>query len=100
MGLRYRRSAGATERTVGQSVFLANPEYGTVYRLNETGAALWRLLEEPTTLAEAAAVFRRAFPEAPADEIEQELDELLDALHEESLVEFDEGSASDEGGDR
>ena len=42
----FRRRDGVVERTVGPTSFLAVDDTGALYRLNETGTALWRLLDE------------------------------------------------------
>ena len=86
MTQRYRRNPKASERRMGDSVFLANPEYGTLYRLNETAAALWRLLENATSLDEAIEAFQGAFPDTPPEEIEEEVSAVFDDLHEEGLI--------------
>lgn len=86
MTVRYRRSPQATERRVGDVVFLASPEFGALYKLNETVSALWTLLEEPIDIDGAIAVFRQAFPETPAHEIEDEVTTMFFDLIEEGLV--------------
>lgn len=87
MSIVYRRSPQATERRVGESVFLANPEYGTLYRLSETVAALWNLLETPTDIHGAVEVFQQAFPDQPAADVEDQVTEMFFDLIEEGLVE-------------
>ena len=89
MNRHYRRNPNATERPMGRQTFLANPDYGTVYRANETVAALWRLLAEPTPHDEVVSVFQQAFPDTPRDRVAEELTEVLDDLYEEGLIEFD-----------
>lgn len=84
---RYRRGAGVEERRLGSAVFLAHPERGGIFRLNDTGSALWRLLEQPITPAAAVRVFRQAFPETPAADVHEGVLGLLDALVEDGLVE-------------
>jgi hypothetical protein len=84
---RFRRRAGVTERVVGSAVFLADGGAGSLYRLNETGSALWRLLAQPITVEDAVAVFRAAFPDRKAADVRDDVVGLLDALLEESLAE-------------
>jgi hypothetical protein len=95
---RFRRRDGVTERMVGSAVFLADGAAGSLYRLNETGSALWRLLARPVSVEEAIAVFRAAFPDRKADDVHDDVVGLLDALLEEALAE--EAPSDDEGGDR
>jgi len=83
-----------TERVVGSAVFLADGEAGSLYRLNETGSALWRLLARPVPVDEAVAVFRAAFPDRDAADVRDDVVGLLDALLEEVLIE--EAPADDE----
>ena len=83
----FRRKAGVTVRVVGSAVFLADGEAGSLYRLNETGSALWRLLERPVPVDEAVAVFRAAFPDRDAADVRNDVVGLLDALLEEVLIE-------------
>ena len=87
MTVRYRRSPHAKERRVGTSLFLANPERGTLLRVNETVAALWNLLATPASRAEATAVFRRAFPRVRRARIESDVRRMFDDLLAEGLVE-------------
>ena len=87
MTVRWQRNPAATERTVGRTVFLANEEIGTVYRLNDTVAALWHLLAEPTTIADAVATFCEAFPDEDTDELEGSVHVMVEDLIEEGLVE-------------
>ena len=83
----FRRRADLTERQLAATVFLAHPELGAVYRLNEMGSALWRLLARPISIDEAVLVFQQAFPDDPPETIDEQIRSLLDALIEEDLVE-------------
>jgi hypothetical protein len=87
MSPRYRRVAGVTERRVGASLFLANPQRGTVYRVNDTVAALWNLLATPATQEEAIATFHQAFPDADPDELATNVHTMLVDLLDEGLLE-------------
>ena len=87
MTVRYRRVAGVTERRVGTGLFLANPARGTVYRVNDTVAALWHLLAKPATQVEATATFRDAFPAADPHEIATNVYTMLTELLTEGLIE-------------
>jgi len=89
MSPRYRRHPAATERRVGGSLFLAQPGRGSLYRLNETVAALWNLLATPVTREEAVTVFRQAFPRVTAARLEHDVAMMIDDLLEEDLIEAD-----------
>ena len=92
MSIRYRRNPNATERRIGDQVFLANPEFDSLYRLNETVSALWNLLEEPMDIHAAVAVFHAAFPDEPPDELEEQVTTMFLDLIEEGLALPDESS--------
>jgi len=98
--IRFRRRAEVVERVVGTTVFLARDESGALYRLNETGTALWRLLAVPTSRVEAIAAFRAAFPDRSAREIGAAVTDLLEALVEESLIEPCATTSSRTGAER
>lgn len=87
MTRRYRRRPGVAWRELGADAFLARESDAAVYRANETAGALWRLLAEPHTAAEAAGVFRAAFPAAAPGRVERAIGELIERLVEEGLVE-------------
>ncbi len=87
MSVRYRRHPEAVERRVGGSLFLAQSGRGSLYRVNDTVAALWNLLATPTTDEEAVAVFRRAFPTVPAARIARDVAMMFADLLEERLIE-------------
>lgn len=83
----YRRRSDVTERNVERSVFLARQGRGAVYRLNETGSALWHLLAEPVRVEDAVEAFHAAFPDEPRARVARQLRDLLSVLLEEDLVE-------------
>ena len=73
-------------------MLLARPEGAEVYRLDPTGAALWRLFAEPLGAAEAVAALARAFPEVAHHRIEAEVSALIADLAGRGLIErFDGG---------
>ena len=75
-----------TAREVDDDVFLANADNDSIFHLNETGAALWRLLERPTSVEEASALLREAFPEVEGDRIQAHVAALVSELLEHGLV--------------
>ena len=91
MSARYRRHPGAAERRVGDALFLAQRDRGSLYRLNPTVAALWNLLATPVTLQEAVEVFVQAVPSERRARLAHDVEMMLDDLVEEDLVERFEG---------
>lgn len=87
MSARFRRRAHVTERQLSKSVFLASSNSGALYRLNETGSALWRLLADAVSIEDAVGVFQAAFPDERPGTIDEQVRSLLDALIEDDLVE-------------
>lgn len=87
MAERFRQNPKATVRETDGVLFLANAEMGTLYRANETVAALWRLLEDPTTADDAVLVFQQAFPSEDAEALETEVTSVFFDLVEEGLIE-------------
>ncbi len=75
-----------TAREVDDDVFIANAENDSIFHLNEIGAALWRLLERPTSVEEASALLREAFPEVERDRIQAHVAALVAELVEHRLV--------------
>jgi hypothetical protein len=84
---RFRRARHASERRVGNSLFLAHAERGSMFRVNETVGALWKLLAEPVSRAEAVAVFLQAFPDETPERVEDLVDTMMGDLLEEDLIE-------------
>ena len=75
-----------TARELDDDVFIANAENDSIFHLNEIGAALWRLLERPTSVEEASALLREAFPEVERDRIQAHVAALVAELVEHRLV--------------
>ena len=82
----YERNPHITEREVGDEVFLVNPDSDETYYLNVTGAALWRLLAEPTSLQDAVAILHDAFPDGDRAGIEANVAALFTDFVEHGLV--------------
>ena len=82
----YRRNPDVETRDVDTSLFLASAGDTGVYHLNATGAALWRLLAEPTDLASAVTVLGQAFPDVAREEIEEGVAAIIRDLERKRLV--------------
>jgi hypothetical protein len=75
------------ETRVDDDLFLVEPASGEAFYLDSTGAALWRLLIEPQTLADIEAVFSAAFPDAPRERLAEDLRAILAEMVARGLAE-------------
>jgi hypothetical protein len=92
--VRYRRHPAVATRELNGSLFLAHPERGTVYRLNASVAALWRLLEQATSMRDAVAVFRAAFVGSKGRRVREAVGVMVSDLLREGLIEVVTDAAS------
>lgn len=83
----YRRREGVKETPVDADLFLVLPANGEIFHLNPLGAALWRLLAEPTSETEAGDMLALAFPDMPADALAADVRGFLAALRAQNLLE-------------
>ena len=83
----FRRGADVVETALEDDIFLARPNDTEIYRLNPTGAALWRLFAEPLGATAAAAALAQAFPEVAAERIEADVAALIADLAGRGLIE-------------
>lgn len=75
-----RRHPKAEFREVGDEMFLVHPDGEQIHNLNPMAAALWRLLEEPTTGSDMADVVQAAFPIMARTKVEQDINLVLTEL--------------------
>ncbi len=71
------RKATVIERKLEDASFLVDEETDSIFHLNLIGSALWQLLSEPQTAAEAATLLCTAFPEMEQRTINQDTIELF-----------------------
>ena len=90
----FRRGADVVETALEDDVFLARPDGAEVYRLNPTGAALWRLFAKPVGAAEAGAALSQAFPDVAPHRIKADVVALIADLAERGLIEQLRGDES------
>ena len=83
---RYQRNPAVSETEIDGDFFLVEPETEEVFYLDSMGSGLWRLIAEPQTLQEAAAVYAAAFPDTDHATIEDDLGAVLDDLLGRGLV--------------
>jgi len=75
--------------TIESDAVLLNTLTNKYYTLNEVGARFWNLLTEGKTLREAHQLLLKEY-EVESPELEQDLLELVEHLHENDLVEITE----------
>lgn len=83
---RLTRTPGITERLVDDEMFLIDGKGKTIYHLNATSAALWRLMAEPATMKGIVRTLRQAFPDIPEEKITRDVRSLLADLKSRGLV--------------
>jgi hypothetical protein len=70
---RFRRNPAIGATVVDEETFLIEPESQEVFYLDAVSSALWRLLAEPRSAVEMAALFAAAFPDQASDAIARDL---------------------------
>ena len=88
-GSPVRRSPGVGMHERGGEVFLTDPEDMAIYSMNATGAALWRLIEDPIPFAEIVETFSAAFPDRSRRALSGDLAGLILDLVAKGLVRLD-----------
>lgn len=83
---RFVRDPRITARQMDDTTFLADPDGEGIYHLNATGAAVWRLLVEPTSVADAVTLIAQAFPDADRSGIAASVTALIDDLARKRLI--------------
>lgn len=79
------RGAGLIEAEVDDEILGLHIENGTCYSFNPTAARIWKLIEQPKTLAEICATLTAEFKVEPAA-CEADVRTLLDDLAADGLV--------------
>lgn len=82
----YGRASGVITEIVDSEIFVLDPEKGRIHAMNTTAAALWRLLEEPATLAELVDDFAAAFPVVSRTKLTREIEQGLASIKEKGLL--------------
>lgn len=67
-------------REVGGDIFLVHPDGETIYNLNPTAAAIWRLMDEGLSIDEMVDVITTAFPVMSADHVRKDVIAVLGEL--------------------
>lgn len=82
----FVQAPGVVLRTVDDDLFLVRDGEHGVFHLNAVAAGLWRLLEQPTTLATATQVVCAAFPQADRRRIRRDVRTLFRTLQSGGLI--------------
>ncbi len=85
---RYRRRPGINETPVEDELFLIVGDSGDIYHLDRLAMSIWRALAEPASTSDLLVLFGEAFPETPAEIIEQDLAAALATLLRGELIEI------------
>jgi hypothetical protein len=83
-------ASGQVACSLGEEVAILNLETGAYFKLDEVGAAIWKLLAEPVTVAGIRDRLLDLY-DVDAGQCERDLAALLEELHAEGLVEFPSG---------
>lgn len=84
---RYKRRDSVEVRRVGEAIFLVNPSTDAIFGLDLIGAAMWKLLAEPISAAEASQLLQMAFPASPPANVSRDVAALFSALRANGLIE-------------
>jgi hypothetical protein len=82
----WSRRAAVKETPVEAELFLVVPDGGEIYHLNALGAALWRLLAEPASEAEASDTLAIAFPDLARAAIDADVGRFFADLRQRGLL--------------
>jgi len=83
-----RQLPTAVLRELGREAFATDQTLTRVLHLNEGAVRIWRLLEEPTSQAQAVEILHAAFPDAPLDQIQRDTHQTFLDLKSAGLVEI------------
>lgn len=82
----YRRRPDLPSTEVEDEVFLVIPEGQEIVHLDRMAAALWRLLEEPSTLNALVDTFASAFPDIPIAQLRADVLAALGEMEEQEVL--------------
>ncbi len=73
----YSRSDNIVYREMDTSGFLADQSNDRLFHLNETGTAIWNILQTPIQISEILSIMKTAFPDTNVDLIEKDTQNIL-----------------------
>jgi coenzyme PQQ biosynthesis protein PqqD len=82
---RPQRRSDVLAEAAGDTVILLTPDTGEYFTLNEVGGRIWELSDGSRSVAEIAAMLTREY-EAPAEQIQADVLDVLGELAKEKLV--------------
>ena len=82
----FIRNPAVTETDIDGEIFLVEPASEEVFYMDTVSAGLGRLLAEPSSFEEIAAVYGAAFPDADGAQIAKDLKVALDELLKRGLA--------------
>lgn len=83
---RFCRSPGVVARSLDDEIFLVDTGNDSLFHLNQTGSAIWTLLENPASGEEVIDILCAAFPDVSSDSIEQDALKLMRSLIRRGLL--------------
>jgi hypothetical protein len=86
------RRSDVLAQAAGETVILLTPDSGEYFTLNEVGGRIWELADGSRTAAEIAGTLVDEY-DAPPEEIQADMFELLSELAEERLLSDGQGAA-------
>lgn len=82
----WKSESTIEERTLEDELLLIDEGIGAIFTLNPLGTAVWRLLSQPMTRGEIVTVVAAAFPLISEKQIQEDVDALLEQLHNKGLI--------------
>jgi hypothetical protein len=83
--LRYWRNPTASWEEVHNGITVTSEE-GAVYYMDEIGASVWRLLEQPSTVPDVVDAFAEAFADVSPDRLREDLGSFVEQMVDEGLA--------------
>lgn len=78
--------------TIGGEAVILSVNDGTYYGLNEVGARIWNLIQQPRTISELRGVLLTEY-DVDGDRCQEEIEQLISQLETKRLVEVTRGHA-------
>ncbi|MCP4339758.1 MAG: PqqD family protein [Desulfobulbaceae bacterium] len=91
----YTKNWEIVERSIENSQLLVNPQTDSIFHLNQMGAAIWRLLEQPITVDEIVQTVQVAFPENPENMINSDVEKIVRQFIEKNLILYAKANQAD-----
>ncbi len=85
-GEKVMRRAGTLEQLIGETLYLSDPEGRAIQRMDPLAAAIWDVLEEPSSASDLESLLFEVFPDAASDQIANDLKKLLRKLAKSGLI--------------